>query len=152
MQVANYLGLLQRSEQQLAEAFEKVGKHHAVEVDVLQMCKLFASWSLDHAENINLLIEKYGEKKDDEPGDLSSAVIETRTGALGLLRDLQGLWLIASEVEMCYIILNQAAQALRDKELELSCRHLGTQTHRQKAWLLTRIKHSASQTLVVAES
>lgn len=152
MQVANYLGLIRRAEEQLAEAFEKVGKQHAVEIDVLQMCKLFASWSLDHAENIKLLIEKYGEKKDDEPNNLSSAVIEKRMGALGLLRNLQGLWLMASEVEMCYVVLNQAAQALRDKELELSCRHLGTQTHRQKSWLLTKIKHAASQTLVVAES
>jgi hypothetical protein len=82
----------------------------------------------------------------------SAAVIDTRMGALGLLGNLQGLWLMAGEVEMGYIILNQAAQALRDKELELSCRQLETQTHRQKAWLLTKIKHAASQTLVVAES
>jgi hypothetical protein len=152
MQVANYLGLVRRAEEKLAEAFERVGKQHAVEIDVLHMCKLFKSWSLNHAENLKLLIEKYGEKKDDEPKDLSSALIETRMGALGMLRDLQGLLLIASEVEICYIILNQAAQALRDKELELSCRQFGTQTHRQKSWLLTRIKHSASQALVVAES
>jgi hypothetical protein len=152
MQVANYLGLIRRAEEQLAEAFEKAGRQHALEIDVLQMCKLFASWSKDHAENIQLLTKKYGEKKDDEPHDLFSAVIETRTGALGMLRDLQGLWLMASEVEMCYIVLLQAAQALRDKELELSCRQFGTFTHRQKSWLLTRIKHAASQTLVVAES
>lgn len=152
MQVANYLGLIRRAEEKLAEAFERVGKQHAVEIDVLHMCKLFSSWSLDHVENLKLLVEKYGEKKNDEPKELSSVLIETRMGALGLLRDLQGLWLMASEVEMCYIILNQAAQALRDKELELSCRQFGTKTHRQKSWLLTKIKHAASQTLVVAES
>jgi hypothetical protein len=152
MQVASYLGLIRSAEQKLAQAFERVGKQHAVEIDVLQMCKLFASWSLDHTENLKLLIEKYGEKKDDEPKDLSSALFETRMGALGLLRDLQGLWLLTGEVEICYIILNQAAQALRDRELELSCRQFGTQTHRQKSWLLTKIKHAASQTLVVAES
>jgi len=152
MQVANYLGLVRSAEEKLASAFERVGKQHAVEIDVLQMCKLFASWSMDHAENIRLQAEKYGEKKDDEAKDLSSALFETRMGALGLLRDLQGLWLMAGEVEMCYIILNQAAQALRDKDLELSCRHFGTQTHRQKSWLLTKIKHASSQTLVVASS
>lgn len=152
MQVANYLGLVRRAEEQLSKAFEMVGKQHALEIDVLQMCKLFSSWSKDHAENIQLLIEKYGEKKDDESKDLMSALIETRMGALGLLRDLQGLWLMASEVELCYIILLQAAQALRDKELEMSCRQFGTFTHRQKSWLHTKIKHAASQTLVVAES
>lgn len=152
MQVANYLGLVHRAEEELAEAFERVGKQHAAEIDVLHMCKLFRSWSLDHVENLKLLIEKYGEEKDDEPKDLASALIETRMGALGLLRDLQGLLLMASEVETCYIILNQAAQPLRDKELELSCRQFGTKTHRQKSWLLTKIKHAAAQTLVVAES
>jgi hypothetical protein len=152
MQIANYLGLIRNAEEQLAKAFEKTGKQHAVEIDVLQTCKLFASWSKDHAENIKILIEKYGEKTDDEAKDLSSALFETRMGALGLLRDLQGLWLMAGQVELSYIILNQAAQALRDKELELSCRQFGTQTYRQKSWLLTKIKHAASQTLVVVES
>lgn len=152
MQVADYLGLLRSAEEQLATAFETVGKQHAVEIDVLQMCKLFSSWSLNHAENIKQLIEKYGEEKDDEPADLYAALIETRMGALGLLRNLHGLWLMASEVEMCYMILLQAAQALRDTELELSCRQFGTETYRQKSWLTTRIKHAASQALVVAET
>ena len=152
MQIDSYLGLTRHAEEKLADAFEGVGAQHALEIDVLHMCKLFASWSLDHAENLKLLIERYGEKKDPEPGDVASALIKRRMGALGMLRDLQGLWLMASEVEMCYIILNQAAQALRDTELELGCRQFGTQTHRQKAWLLTKIKHAASQTLVVAES
>jgi hypothetical protein len=152
MQVANYLGLARRAEEKLAEAFEKVGKIHAIEIDVLHLCKLFASWSRDHAENIDLLIEKYGGKKDDEPGELKDVLIESRTGSLGLLRNLQGLWLMTNEVEMCYTILLQAAQALQDRELEMSCRQFGTHTYRQKSGLLTRIKHSASQTLVVATS
>ena len=151
MQVANYLGLVRRAEEQLAEAFKTVGHKHAAEIDVLQMCMLFASWSKDHVENIKLLIEKYGDKKYDEPKELASAVIETKMSALGLLRDLQGLWLLAGEVELCYIILSQAAQALRDKELEMSCRQFGTFTHRQKSWLLTKIKHTASQALVVVQ-
>ena len=58
MQVAHYLGLVRRAEEALAEAFEKVGKQHAVEIDVLHMCKLFRSWSLDHEENLKSLIEK----------------------------------------------------------------------------------------------
>ena len=152
MQLANYLGLVRSAEEKLAQAFERVGKQHATEVDVLQTCKLLASWSLDHAENLKLMIEKYGEKKDDEAKDLSAALFETRMGALGLLRDLHGLWLMASEVEMCYTVILQAAQGLRDKELELACKEFSAQTIRQKAWLTTKIKHSASQTLIVATS
>jgi hypothetical protein len=152
MQLANYLGLILSAEEKLAQAFERVGRQHAVEIDVLQTCKLFASWSLDHAENLKLMIEKYGEKKGDEAKDLSAVLFENRMGALGLLRDLQGLWLMTGEVEICYTIILQAAKALRDKELELSCSQFCNDTERQKAWLLTKIKTSASQALVVAES
>jgi hypothetical protein len=152
MQLANYLGLIRSAEEKLALAFERVGKQHAVEIDVLQMCKLFASWSLDHVENLKPVIEVYGENKDDEAKDLFSALFETRMGALGLLRDLQGLWLMTCEVEICYKIIILAAQALRDKDLELGCEQFVSQTLRQKAWLHTKISHSASQTLVVAES
>jgi hypothetical protein len=152
MQLENYLGLIHSAEEKLAQAFERVGKKHAVDVDVLQTCKLFASWSLDHAENLKLMVEKYDAKKDDEAKDLSAVLFENRMGALGLLRDLHALWLMASEVEICYKIILQAAQALRDKELELSCEQFSSHTLRQKAWLLTKIRHSASQTLVVAET
>jgi hypothetical protein len=152
MQVANYLGLTLNAEEQLADAFQSVGNRHTTEIDVLQTCKLFSSWSLDHAENLKPFIKQYGEKKEDEASALSDALFEKRMGALGLLRDLQALWLMTCEVEICYKVLLKAAPALRDKELELGCRQFLEQTLRQKAWLLTRISHSASQTLVVANT
>ena len=152
MQLANYLGLILAAEEKLAQAFERVGKQHAIEIDVLQTCKLFRSWSLDHVENLKLLVSKYGKENDDQAKDLYDALFETRMGALGLLRDLQGLWLMVGEAEICYTIILQGAKALRDKELELSCTQFRDHTKRQKAWLLTKIEQASSQTLVVAES
>ncbi len=48
------------------------------------------------------------------------------------------------------IILYSAAKALRDKELETACEQFDGQTKQHIAWLLTRIKQAAPQTLVVA--
>jgi hypothetical protein len=152
MQLPTYLGLAKNAEEQLALAFETIGKKHATDIDVLQTCKLLSAWSKDHVENLKLQIEKYGQKNSSEPKHLASVVLKTKMGSLGLLRDLHGLWLMACEVEMCYIILSQAAKALRDKALELMCEQFCEYTNRQKMWLQTKIKTSASQTLVVADS
>jgi len=152
MKVARYVSLVHRAEQKLADAFERVAMQHSLEPDVLQMCKKFRSWCLDHVENLKKLTDRFGDKKDDEPEDIYDALFDKpRMGAMGLLRDLHGLWLLANEVKLCYVVLHQAAQALRDEELELSCLQLGEQTNRQVEWLLTKIKQSAAQVLVVTE-
>jgi ferritin-like metal-binding protein YciE len=152
MNVAQYISLVYRAEQKLADAFERVAMQHSLEPDVLQLCKKFTTWCLDHVENIKKLTDRYGDEKDDEPEDIYDALFDKpRMGAMGLLRDLHGLWLLANEVKVCWTILNQAAQALRDEELEMSCLQFGEQTNRQIAWLLTKIKQSAAQVLVVAE-
>ncbi|HEY9768407.1 MAG TPA: hypothetical protein V6C71_07830 [Coleofasciculaceae cyanobacterium] len=56
---------------------------------------------------------------------------------------------MVNEVSLCWIVLLQAARAVRDKELEAVCERLDGETNRL-SWLLTRIKHVAPQTLVVA--
>ena len=55
---------------------------------------------------------------DDEPQRLhAEGLAQTRTGPVGLLRDLQDLYLLVSFVEMTWTVVRQAAQALRDGEL-----------------------------------
>jgi hypothetical protein len=143
--------MAKKAEEQLANSFEYVGKTHATDIDVLQACKLLASWSKDHVENLISQIEKYATEKNDAPKNLTSIHFKAGTGALDLFRDLHGLWLLTCDVEMCYIIISQAAKALRDKDLELACEQFCTYSNRQKAWLQTKIKTSASQVLVVAD-
>lgn len=151
MHVGNYLGLLHSSEQQLADAFTTIADHHGDEPDIAQTCQLLSSWSREHVQALKPLIDRYCEQKSEEPERLSKTLFEEpRTGSLALLRDLHDLWLLANEVHLCWIVLSQAAKALRDKELEAACENLGGQTKRQIAWLLTRIKQAAPQSLVVA--
>lgn len=151
MHVGNYLGILHRSEQDLADAFKTISDHHGEEPDVYNMCKLLASWSEEHVEDIKPLVDRYLEEKSDEPDRLKQSLFEQpRSGSLALVRDLHDLWLLANEIHLCYIILLQAARALRDLEMEKICQQFDRQTERQILWLLTRIKQAAPQALVVA--
>jgi hypothetical protein len=72
-------------------------------------------------------------------------------GGFGMLRDLHGLWLLVHEAQICWIVLFQASQVLRDADMEAACREAGERSKRQAMWLLTKIKSAAPQVLVVAE-
>lgn len=151
MHVGNYLGILHCSEQDLADAFKTIADHHGEEPDVYNMCKLLSSWSSEHVEDIKPLVERYSEQKSSEPDRLKQTLFEEpRMGSLALVRDLHDLWLLANEIHLCYVILLQAARALRDVEMEKICQQFDKQTERQILWLLTRIKQAAPQALVVA--
>lgn len=151
MHVGNYLGILHRSEQDLADAFKTIADHHGDEPDVYNMCKLLASWSEEHVKEIKPFVDRYSEEKSDEPDRLKQSLFEQpRSGSLALVRDLHDLWLLGNEIHLCYIILLQAARALRDLEMEKICQQFDRQTERQILWLLGRIKQAAPQALVVA--
>jgi hypothetical protein len=149
MRISNYIEYTKRCEEELAKAFKVVAKHHILEPDVHEMCNLLASWSLDHVQNLQLMIDRYGKEENTEPDRLDYSLLKIRTGSLGLLRDLHDLWLMTNEVKLCWIIILQSARALRDTKLKLACLQFGNQTKRQSEWLLTKIKMSSSQVLTV---
>ena len=152
MHVGNYLGLLQASEEQLIDALLAVAKRHSDEPDIFQTCRLAAGWSRDALHSLKPLEARYAEQKNDEPERLNQVIFQgTRSGSLALVRDLHDLWLLANEVQLCLIVLDQAGKALRDQELEEFCLAASGQTKRQLAWLLTRIQQAAPQSLIVAE-
>ena len=150
MHIGNYIELVHKSESDLSKAFLKVGAQHAVEPDILENCKLLAGWSGELVAKLEPFVKKYGEEKDKEPDRLMHDLFnKPRTGSLGLLRDLHDLWLMAQEGKVCSVLLRQAASALRDKELIAVCHEIEQYAERQAAWLLTRMKSAAPQTLVV---
>lgn len=151
MHIGNYIEMVHKSEKDLAEALHMVAKEHGDEPDVKEMCELLASWSEELVQRIKPFAAKYGEEKNNEPDRLMRSLFtKPRTGSMGLLRDLQDLWLMASEGEVSCIILRQAASALHDKELIEVCNETEKKSKRQAAWLLTRMKSAAPQTLIVA--
>lgn len=151
MHVGNYLELLHKSENDLAKAYHMVAKHHGDEPDVFALCKLQASWSEQIVEALLPFVTKYKEEKNREPDRMMNALFDQpRMGSLALLRDLHDLWLMANEAQLCCIILRQAADGLRDKELTMLCNRIEHTSKRQTSWLLTRMKAAAPQTLIVA--
>jgi hypothetical protein len=151
MQLAHYLGLLHHAETQLAAAFRDVARGHAAEVDVVHICERLAQECDRHAEQLRPFAERYGEEADDEPDRLRSELFAgTRSGPLGLLRDLHDLYLMATECDVAWTLVAQAAQGVRDEDLLATVRDCEGETAVQLKWLKTRMKQAAPQTLVVA--
>ena len=152
MHIGNYLALVHKSEQDLVKAFRMVADEHGGEPDVYEMCQLLASWSERHVQELAPFVKKYSEERNKEPDRLMNTLFGTpRKGTLALMRDLHDLWLLASEAQLCCVILRQAADGLRDKALTEVCDALQHTSKRQLSWLLTRMKSAAPQTLIVAE-
>ncbi|MDN4611889.1 hypothetical protein [Arthrobacter burdickii] len=153
MRLPVYLGLLHKSEATLARSFRQVSEGHGHEPDVYFICQALAAQCDGHQQALAPVIERYGEvDKDDEPERLhADGLSEIRSGPVGLLRDLQDLYLLASLVDITWTMIKQAAQGLRDKDLLDVVTNCDGQTKTQLKWLQTRMKQAAPQALIVAE-
>jgi hypothetical protein len=151
--LATYVALAHRSEQTLAESMRAVGQGHAKHPDVLFTCRTLATMSDDHVRRLAPMAERYGEDNQvAEPERLHAAgLAEVRSGPVGLLRDLQDLYLLATLVQTTWTVVAQGAQGLRDDELLALAEAANKDTARQLAWLNTRMKVAAPQALIVAD-
>src|SRR5215218_5295562 len=128
MQLAHYLGLLCHAEDELGRAFGEVGDAHGDEPDIRHLCARLADECNDHAEQL----------------------AGTRSGPLGLLRDLHDLYLMATECDIAWTLVGQAAQGARDRDLLDVVQRCEGETAVQLKWLRTRMRQAAPQALVVA--
>ena len=151
MHVAHYLGLLHRAQEALAAAYREIAAHHGDEPDVEHLCEQLAARCDARAEALAPFAARYGEEAPDEPERLHSEIFKgTRSGPLGLLRDLQDLYLMAAECDVAWTIVGQAAKGLRDDALVTVVTAAEQDTAIQLKWLRTRMKQAAPQALVVA--
>ncbi|MDX6262234.1 MAG: hypothetical protein QOH84_3922 [Kribbellaceae bacterium] len=151
MFVSIYLGLLQDAEASLADAFRQVGEGHGDEPDVEQLCKVLGDQAAGHVKALQPIVDRYGEQGDPEPERLAAAAFGgNRQGGVGLLRDLQDLYALASFVDITWTVVKQAGQGLRDKQLLDVVSSCETETGQQLSWLSTRIKQAAPQALIAA--
>ncbi len=151
MHLANYLGYLCQTEFDLADGYRKVGEAHAQEADVYYITHTLAKQCESHAEKLKSFVDRYGEEKPEEPELLYHEFLDqTRSGSLGLLRDMQDLYLVASACDISWTMIGQAAQGMRDGELLEVVDSCEVETSNQLKWLRTRMKEAAPQTLIVA--
>ena len=148
-----YLELLIESERTLARSFREVAGAHGDEPDIHFLCQTLARQCDAHVERLQPSIERYGTAEDDdEPERLhADGVNEGRKGPLGMLRDLQDLYLLASMVDVTWTMVKQVAQALPDRDLLETVIACDQQTAVQLRWLETRMKQAAPQVLIAAK-
>jgi hypothetical protein len=150
--LAHYLGLLHKAQTNLADAFRQVADAHHEEPDIHHLCRQQAKRCDTHAEQLQPFAHRYAEEAPDEPDRLHSELFRgTRTGGIGLLRDLQDLYLMAAECDICWTVVRQAAHGVRDHDLLDVVDRCEGETAIQLKWLRTRMKQAAPQALVVAE-
>jgi hypothetical protein len=149
--IAHYLGLLHKAQADLAAAFDEIGEAHREEADVFHTCAKLGRECERHASDLQPFVERYGEEAPDEPDRLHAVIFEgSREGGLGLLRDLQDLYLMAAQCDITWTLVGQAAKGLRDDELLAVVSADEQETAIQLKWLRTRMKQAAPQALVVA--
>jgi hypothetical protein len=148
-----YLGMLHRSEQTLAGAYRQIASGHGAEPDIHFLCLSLAAKCDKHVGALAPMIAKYGEAdSDEEPERLHADTLsETRSGPLGMLRDLQDLYLLANLVDVTWMMVKQAAQGLRDDDLLHVVNRCEGDTARQIKWIKTRMKQAAPQALIAAK-
>jgi hypothetical protein len=152
MNLSIYLGMLHRAETTLAASFRTVSDGHGAEPDIFFLCATLAQQCDQHVRLLQPVVDRYGEDGSDaEPERLhAEGLSRTRQGPVGLLRDLQDLYLLASLVDVTWTMVKQAGSALRDAELLEVVSRCEGQTSVQLRWLQTRMKQAAPQALVVA--
>jgi hypothetical protein len=152
MFLAQYVGLVHRSEGELAKAYREVARRHSDEPDVYGTCQLLAEQCDSHVRRLAPFVEQYGETEQDDPQDLHRDLFDKpRDGSLGFLLDLHNLYLMANEADISWTVMGQAARGARDQALLEAVGECEANTAVQLKWLKTRIKQSAPQTLLVAD-
>lgn len=152
MHLAHYLGLLHRAQNTLADAFRQVADAHRDETDVAILCHRLAGQCDEHAQRLEPFAKRYSEEAPTEPDRLHSELFRgTRTGGIGLLRDLQDLYLMAAESDITWTVVGQAARGVRDTDLVDVVAACEGRTANHMRWLRTRMKQAAPQALIVAD-
>jgi hypothetical protein len=150
---------VQDAETELARELRAIGERHAVEHDLYHLAHTLARRCASHLESLAPFAERYGAKPRTDDVAQSAGLMETlreksaqllghrESSGLLLLNDLRTLYLSAQQAEINWVILGQAAQAIRDSELIEAADKGRQEAETRGKWLRTRIKETAPQTL-----
>jgi hypothetical protein len=127
-----------------------VAETHAENAEIVRGAQYLRDLSLETLARLQPFLHKYGKAEDKEPIRLRETLFpNSRHGDFGLLRDLHGLCLLASEISTTTEILRHAAEELRDRPFIAFCEHAAQTAKRQHTWCLTQVQDNAAQSLVV---
>ena len=159
--LGQYIEKLHEALTDLADGYRKVGERHATEHDLYHLCQTLAKQCEGQAEALAAHAARHaGDVPEDTGSDSRESMLaglrratatlvgrSPMTGLL-LLRDLRQLHLAIEDAAMLWLIVGQAAQAARDRELLVLVEHCREEITHQLLWISTRIKETAPQVLV----
>lgn len=148
MHLAHYLQLLHRAQERLAGAYRDVAAGHQDEVEVFYTCQKLARQADAQAATLGPYLDRYRREAAEEPTP-SAAFHGPRGSGIGMLRDLQEIYLLVAECDICWLMVDAAAQGARDADLVGDVRRCHAETRTQLAWLRTQLAVSTVQALVV---
>lgn len=152
MYLTTYLDVLRGAECTLADGCRLVSDRHRDDAAVHFTLARFADQCIDHAD----ALDAARARSDSTPAEASldrahpTGLDGTRSGPLGLLRDLVDLYQLASLVDVSWTLVGQAARGARDRELIALADQCAADTATQLGWLMMIMKSAAPQTLLVA--
>jgi hypothetical protein len=151
MHLITYLDFLRQTEEALADSYRLVSGGYADDADVHYATARFAARCSAHASSLVPVLAGFGTATDPRTDRLHvHALVAPRTGPLGLLRDLQDLYQLAHLVDITWTLVDQAARGSRNSELLRVSEQAAPEITAQLAWLRTRMKADAPQTLLVS--
>jgi hypothetical protein len=153
MHLATYLDLLDRGSGAMADSLRVVGGGHAEEVDVHHTATQLAGSYDGHRQSLEPFLARYEDHEAGPPERLhAKAMTQSRTGGIGLLRDLLDLYLLATYLQQAWTLVGQAAKGKRDADLVRTADSCSSDLEILLTWLETRMKVAAPQALLVADS
>jgi hypothetical protein len=152
MHLATYLDLLDEGSGALADSLRIVADGHAVEADVHHTALQLSAKYEHHRDLLRPFVERYTDHPGGPPERLhAEPVHETRSGGVGLLRDLLDLFLLATYLQQAWTLVGQAAKGNRDTDLVQTVDTCSADVDTALSWLETRMKAAAPQALLVAD-
>lgn len=150
MHLVTYLDFVRHAEQALGRSYRLVSEGHAADADVHYMTAGFARQCTAHADALAPVLSRSDPSAEPGPERLHAEGLSShRAGPLGLLRDLQDLYQLASLIDITWTLVRQAGQGARDRDLLQVVDRCAPQTAAQLAWLRMRMMAAAPQTLLV---
>lgn len=150
MQLSHQLELQREAERQLAGGLRAIADAHGDDPEILTIARLCADWADGHVNRLADACARYAAEAPPPPEQLhGSLFLGPRSGPIGLLRDLQDVALQATQCDLSWTLLSQAAKAARDPELLAVVDACERETARTLGWLKTVLKTNAAQALVV---
>jgi hypothetical protein len=152
MHLTTYLELLDQGSDALARSLRTVADGHAAEADVHHTARQLAGKYDGHRTMLRPFVERYEDHPAGPPERLhAQALTTTRSGGVGLLRDLLDLYLLATYLRQAWTLVGQAAKGNRDGDLVHVVEECSSDVDTVLTWLETRMKVAAPQALLVAD-